>query len=85
MNDDNQNLTDDQLIDQVTDVVLGRILEKIAKDLREEDIKEIEQLNQNDKDGKKVKRYLMEKVPNMETIIFEELQEIRKQASGGGD
>lgn len=82
MNDVNQDLTDDQVIDQITDAVTGRILAKIAKDLREEDIKEIEKLNQDDKTGKKVKRYLLEKVPDMETIIFEELQEIRKQASG---
>ena len=81
MDDNNQKLTDDQLIDQVTGVVLGRILVKIGKDLRDEDLKEIEKLDQDDKDGKKVKRYLMEKVPNMETIIFEELQEVRKQAS----
>ena len=82
MDDNNQNLTDDQLIDQITDAVMERILAKVAKDLREEDIKEIERLNQDDKDGKKVKRYLFEKVPNMETIIFEEFQAIRKQASG---
>ena len=81
MDDNNQKLTDDQLIDQVTGVVLGRILVKIAKDLRDEDLKEIEKLDQDDKDGKKVKRYLMEKVPNMESIIFEELQKVRKQAT----
>jgi hypothetical protein len=78
---DNQNLTDDQLIDQITDKVFERILAKIAKDLSQEDIEEIERLNKDDKSGKQVKRYLYEKAPNFETIIFEELQQLRKQAS----
>lgn len=73
---------DDQLIDQISDQVWQNILIKIARDLSEEDLKKIEELDENDKEGKNVKRYLLEKVPNLETIIFEELQELRKQASG---
>lgn len=79
--DANQNLTDEQLIDQITDHVLERILVKVGRDLSEEDLEMLDKLNEDDKDGKKVKRYLLEKVPNLESIIFNELQEIRRQAS----
>lgn len=74
------DLNDDQLVDQITDIVMERILRKVAQDLSEEDMKELEILSQDDKHGKKVKKYLSEKVPNLETIIFEELQKVRKQA-----
>lgn len=79
--DNKKNLTDDELIDQITDLVFERILQKIARDLKDEDIEEIDKLNKEDKSGKRVRRYLYEKIPNMESIIFEELQQIRKQAS----
>lgn len=77
--DNTQNLTDEELIEQITDRVFERILAKIAKDLEDGDIDEIDKLNKEDKSGKKVRRYLYEKIPNLESIIFEELQQIRKQ------
>ncbi len=81
MNDDNHNLNDDQLIDQITDQILERIILKVGRDLSDEDLETLNELTESDKDGRKVKRYLLEKVPNLETIIFEELQALRKQAS----
>lgn len=81
MNDDNQNLNDDQLIDLVTDQILERIILKVGRNLSDEDLDVLNKLTESDKDGRKIKRYLLEKVPNLETIIFEELQAVRKQAS----
>ncbi len=79
--DDSTNQTNrDQLLDQVSAEVVAKILIRVARDLTDEDVDQIEQLDKDDKNGKKVLRYLYEKVPNMESIIFEELQQIRKQA-----
>jgi len=79
--DDNKPQINQELLDQVTAQVVAKILMRVAKDLTDEDVDKIEELDKDDKNGKKVLRYLAEKVPNMETIIFEELQEIRRQAS----
>lgn len=79
--DDNKLQINEELLDQVTAQVVAKILMRVAKDLTDEDVDQIEKLDKDDKDGKAVMRYLYEKVPNLETIIFEELQEVRKQAS----
>ena len=80
--DNNSTQTNiDQLLDQVSAETVAKILMRVAKDLTDEDVDHIEKLDKVDKNGKKVLRFLYEKVPNMETIIFEELQQVRKQAS----
>jgi hypothetical protein len=79
--DDNNTHPNEDLLNQVTAQVVAKILMRVAKDLTDEDVDHIEQLDKDDKNGKKVMRYLYEKVPNIETIIFEELQTVRKQAS----
>lgn len=73
MNDD-QN----RLIDQVSDRVLQRILIRAARDLSDADLDRIDELNRDDPDGKKVKKFLTEKVPELESIIFQEMQELKK-------
>ena len=79
--DDKSNQTNKyDLLDQVSAEVVAKILMRVAKDLTDEDVDQIEKLDKEDKNGKKVLRYLYEKVPHLETIIFEELQQIRKQA-----
>ncbi len=80
MNDDKPKLSQD-LLDQVTAQIVAKILMRVAKDLTDEDVDQIEKLDHEDDEGKKIMEYLYQKVPNMENIIFEELQAIRKQAS----
>jgi len=80
-NNSNNPQVNEDLLNQVTAQVVAKILMRVAKDLTDQDVDQIEKLDAEDKDGKAVMKYLYEKVPNMETIIFEELQELRKQAS----
>ncbi len=80
--DDNTKLqVNEELLDQVTGEVAARILLRVARDLTDADVDELEKIDEGDKTGKKVMRLLYEKVPNFETIVFEELQKARKQAS----
>lgn len=81
--DDNSNKPqiNQELLDQVTAQVVAKILMRVAKDLTDEDVDQIEKLDHEDDEGKKIMEYLYQKIPNMENIIFEELQAIRKQPS----
>lgn len=78
MDDNNIN---EELLNQVTGEVAARILVRVARDLSDADVDELEKIDEQDKNGKKVMRFLYEKVPNFETIVFEELQKARRQAS----
>lgn len=80
MNDDKPKLSQD-LLDQVTAQIVAKILMRVAKDLTDEDVDQIEKLDHEDDEGKKIMEYLYQKVPNMENVIFEELQSIKKQPS----
>lgn len=75
------NKVNEELLDQVTGEVAARILIRVARDLSDADVDELEKIDEHDKNGKKVMRFLHEKVPNFETIVFEELQKARRQAS----
>lgn len=79
MNNDNQNKPNkDQLIEQVSAEVVAKILVRVAKDLTDQDVDQLEKLGNEDQSGKKVLHFLYQKIPNLETIIFEEMQEVRK-------
>lgn len=80
MNDDKPKLSQ-ELLDQVSAQIVAKILMRVAKDLTDEDVDQIEKLDHEDDEGKKIMEYLYQKVPDMENIIFEELQAIRKQPS----
>jgi hypothetical protein len=77
----NTKTLNQDLLNQVTGQVVAKILMRVAKDLTDQDLDEIEKLDLDDSEGKNVMKYLYEKIPNMESIIFEELQSVRKQAS----
>lgn len=81
MDDNTKPQVNEELLDQVTGEVAARILLRVARDLTDADVDELEKIDEGDKTGKKVMRFLYEKVPNFETIVFEELQKARKQAS----
>lgn len=82
MNNDNQNKPNkDQLIQQVSAEVVAKLLVRVAKDLTDQDVDELEKLGNEDQSGKKVLHYLYEKIPHLESIIFEEMQEINKPTS----
>ena len=81
MDDNTKPQVNEELLDQVTGEVAARILLRVARDLTDADVDELEKIDEGDKTGKKVMRLLYEKVPNFETIVFEELQKARKQAS----
>jgi hypothetical protein len=77
--DDNSDQTKrNQLIDQISAEVVAKILVRVAKDLTDQDVDELEKLGNEDQSGKKVLHYLYEKIPHLESIIFEEMQEINK-------
>jgi hypothetical protein len=77
--DDNSDQTKrNQLVDQISAEVVAKILVRVAKDLTDQDVDELEKLGNEDQSGKKVLHYLYEKIPHLESIIFEEMQEINK-------
>jgi hypothetical protein len=78
---DDTTKVNEELLDQVTAEVAARILLRVARDLTDSDVDALEKIDEDDKTGKKVMRFLYEKVPNFETIVFEELQKARQQAS----
>lgn len=78
---DDTTKVNEELLDQVTAEVAARILLRVARDLTDGDVDELEKIDEGDKTGKKVMWFLYGKVPNFETIVFDELQKARQQAS----
>jgi hypothetical protein len=52
---------------------MGAAMKRISDILTDEDMKQIEQLDKDDKDGKKVAAFIVSRVPNFETILTEEM------------
>lgn len=78
MDDNSDQAKRNQLVDQISAEVVAKILVRVAKDLTDQDVDELEKLGNEDQSGKKVLHYLYEKIPHLESIIFEEMQEINK-------
>lgn len=81
MDDNSDQAKRKQLVDQISAEVVAKILVRVARDLTDQDVDQIEKLGDEDRSGKKVLHFLYEKIPNLETVIFEEMQEINKPLS----
>ncbi len=77
---DLSSLTDDQKqkLDQLSGALLERVFMRVAHVLTEGDLKKIEELDKNDKEGQAVKYFLISKVPNFEAILDEEIQKLKQ-------
>lgn len=74
MNDDQQKLTD-----EVVDLVMKRVLIKIAPNLTKEDMVKIEDLNQQDLSGEATCSYLESRVPNFDQLLQQETELLKTE------
>lgn len=73
---DTQNKTD-----KFADLLMKRVFMRIAHVLTEEDMNTIEELDKEDESGEAVKSFLINKVPNFDTIVEEETRHLSKYSS----
>lgn len=66
-------------VDELSQMVLRRVFQRVVHVLIDEDMKMISQLDKGDTTGNTVKYFLMTKVPNLEKIVQEEVEFIKKE------
>lgn len=68
-----------QKINEMAQTVLKRVFSRIVNVLVDQDMQVIRELDKTDQSGNVVKYFLMTKVPNLELIIAEEIELLKKE------
>ena len=66
-------MNDFKMTEQEADQVLARFLIRLSYSLTHKDLRTIDILNRDDPKGEKVKNFLIQKIPNIQEILKEEL------------
>lgn len=66
-------------VNELADKVMKRVFQRIVNVLVETDMKMISELDKSDTTGNVVKYFLMTKVPNLELIIQEEIEMLKRE------